>query len=213
MQSSLQESHTLKTQKLRDIQHHQHSLSILCSTKSIRVTVLSLNLTNLSPCLLTSVLDTRPVHIPIFASLFREQYLAMWQADSKYLISDPPPPLQCWDQMCARPATVLCLLLTSERALFTKTRCIRRLGYHWVMAAMASSPDSVDPSTVSRNRPLNCFCRVFCLPRSAPNTEGSGGQWEVRLKRQKVAKADERAVCEACALPSHQAVLNTIHAQ
>lgn len=33
MQSSLQESHILKTQKLRDIQHHQHSLSILCSTK------------------------------------------------------------------------------------------------------------------------------------------------------------------------------------
>lgn len=58
MQSSLQESHTLKTQKLRDIQHHQHSLSILCSTKSTRVTVLSWNLTDLSPCLLTSVLDT-----------------------------------------------------------------------------------------------------------------------------------------------------------
>lgn len=97
MQSSLQESHTLKMQKLRDIQHHQHSLSILCSTKSTRVTVLSLNLTNLSSCLLTSVLDTQPVHIPILACLFREQYLAMQQADSEYLISDVPPPLQCWD--------------------------------------------------------------------------------------------------------------------
>lgn len=33
-QSSLQESHTLKIQKLKDTKHHKHFLSILCNTKS-----------------------------------------------------------------------------------------------------------------------------------------------------------------------------------
>lgn len=86
-QSSLQESHTLKIQKLKDTKHHKHFLSILCNTKNTRVTVLSL--IPISPCLLTSVLDTR--HFTSLSLCALRTVSRSVAGSSEYLVSDLPP--------------------------------------------------------------------------------------------------------------------------